>query len=416
MKHTLGAFIALLRKEKGLTQKEFAEILSVSDKTVSHWECDKTSPDITLLPLIADIFGITVDELLRGEKESEPLFSQQYINSATKPIDKPVTQYFHRFKILNIISASAYALSVLIGIATNELLNHVIYSGSARSFAAYITFCGIFISAVFTFIFNIYYKNRFKGTEFADTYCFKANRITSVNLYLGLLCLGFILSVLARYGSLFIGIFLAIVIISETALYRTLLNPKNIFSDKKEERLYFSKRSCALTCAVLIASGIIFQFFITEIYYPQPKNIVFDSSVEFKTYMETPKEKPLNAYLVEDKETTQQSTTTLSPTQNNNTDYPSFITPGENTQNNIEEIVLGYCGGEYITFKWLNNEVYDFSYNENKNTFHIITYKSAIQTEKTKDLCRNISDIIPIYCVMVLIVGSCVYYKKRKEI
>ena len=71
MKVTLGAFIAELRKEKGLTQKEFAEMLCVSDKTVSHWECDKTSPDISLLPVIAETFGITVDELLKGERKHE---------------------------------------------------------------------------------------------------------------------------------------------------------------------------------------------------------------------------------------------------------------------------------------------------------------------------------------------------------
>ncbi len=71
MKLTPGAFIATLRKEKGLTQRELAEILSVSDKTVSHWEREESSPDISLLPLIAEIFDITVDELLRGgRKES----------------------------------------------------------------------------------------------------------------------------------------------------------------------------------------------------------------------------------------------------------------------------------------------------------------------------------------------------------
>ena len=68
MNLTLGTFIAALRKEKGLTQRELAEMLCVSDKTVSHWERDETSPDISLLPVIAETFGITVDELLKGER------------------------------------------------------------------------------------------------------------------------------------------------------------------------------------------------------------------------------------------------------------------------------------------------------------------------------------------------------------
>ena len=69
MKMTLGAFIAQLRKEKALTQKQLSEILGVSDKTVSHWEREESAPDISILPSLADILGVTVDELLAGERK-----------------------------------------------------------------------------------------------------------------------------------------------------------------------------------------------------------------------------------------------------------------------------------------------------------------------------------------------------------
>ncbi len=78
-KKSLGTFIAFLRKEKHLTQKQLAELLNVSDKTVSHWECDETSPDISLLPELAELLGVTVDELLKGEK---------------KPLSSPVSPPF----------------------------------------------------------------------------------------------------------------------------------------------------------------------------------------------------------------------------------------------------------------------------------------------------------------------------------
>ncbi|MBR6039909.1 MAG: helix-turn-helix transcriptional regulator [Clostridia bacterium] len=70
-KETLGKRIAMLRKEKGLTQEQLAEKVGVSAQAVSKWENDVSCPDITLLPLLADILGVTVDELL-GVKPIEP--------------------------------------------------------------------------------------------------------------------------------------------------------------------------------------------------------------------------------------------------------------------------------------------------------------------------------------------------------
>lgn len=69
-KKTIGGFIAALRKANGMTQKDLADRLNVSDKTVSRWERDEGTPDLSLIPVIAEIFGVTCDELLRGERRS----------------------------------------------------------------------------------------------------------------------------------------------------------------------------------------------------------------------------------------------------------------------------------------------------------------------------------------------------------
>ena len=68
-KKTMGSFIAALRRANGMTQRELAERLNVSDKSVSRWECDDGYPDLSLIPVIAEIFGATADELLRGERK-----------------------------------------------------------------------------------------------------------------------------------------------------------------------------------------------------------------------------------------------------------------------------------------------------------------------------------------------------------
>ena len=70
-KKTLGMMIALLRKEKGMTQLELAEKMGVTDKAVSKWERDLACPDINTVPRLAEEFEISVDELMQMKVESQ---------------------------------------------------------------------------------------------------------------------------------------------------------------------------------------------------------------------------------------------------------------------------------------------------------------------------------------------------------
>lgn len=62
-----GAYLAMLRKIKGMTQQEVADRLGVSNKTVSKWESGGGFPDITVLPALAELYGVTADDILAGE-------------------------------------------------------------------------------------------------------------------------------------------------------------------------------------------------------------------------------------------------------------------------------------------------------------------------------------------------------------
>ena len=65
MKKTLGAMIAELRKQHGMTQLELAEKMGVTDKAVSKWERDLSCPDINSIPNLAEILGVSVEELMQ---------------------------------------------------------------------------------------------------------------------------------------------------------------------------------------------------------------------------------------------------------------------------------------------------------------------------------------------------------------
>lgn len=81
---SIGTLIAALRRANGMTQKQLANQLQVSDKAISRWERDESLPDLTLLPRIADIFHITVDELLRGECRGQADSEQQRKSDAER--------------------------------------------------------------------------------------------------------------------------------------------------------------------------------------------------------------------------------------------------------------------------------------------------------------------------------------------
>ena len=77
-----GNFLYELRKEKGMTQQELAEKLNITNKAVSKWETGEAFPETAQLVPLADIFGVTVDELLRGKRSAEKSTGEGSIDSA----------------------------------------------------------------------------------------------------------------------------------------------------------------------------------------------------------------------------------------------------------------------------------------------------------------------------------------------
>lgn len=90
---SLGNRIAQKRRAVGLTQESMAEKLGVSAQAVSKWENDQSCPDISLLPAIAKLFGISIDELLTGETAAVAL--------VPKEERKPLEQLTMRVKIFS---------------------------------------------------------------------------------------------------------------------------------------------------------------------------------------------------------------------------------------------------------------------------------------------------------------------------
>ncbi|MBE6665221.1 MAG: helix-turn-helix transcriptional regulator [Ruminococcaceae bacterium] len=86
MKLNIGETIKKLRKEREITQEEFAEILGVSCQSVSRWENNSCYPDIELIPTIASFFNISTDKLMGVDETAEKIAVEQYLNDFQEAI------------------------------------------------------------------------------------------------------------------------------------------------------------------------------------------------------------------------------------------------------------------------------------------------------------------------------------------
>lgn len=102
----IGAFIALNRKEKGLTQEQLGEKLGVSNKTISRWENGNYMPDLSMLEPLSKELGITLNELLAGEKiekEEEQEYAERNLMSTIQYTIAKIQSEKRIFSIMMIV-------------------------------------------------------------------------------------------------------------------------------------------------------------------------------------------------------------------------------------------------------------------------------------------------------------------------
>lgn len=117
----IGAFIAERRKESGLTQQALADRLGLTNKAVSKWETGDGLPDITILPALAENLGVTVDELLAGERRSK-----------TPEIGEQTRKYLEERKRKQ-YKIAVMALALIVVLAVSYMIQGTYYFGLGRT-------------------------------------------------------------------------------------------------------------------------------------------------------------------------------------------------------------------------------------------------------------------------------------------
>lgn len=415
MKMSLGAFIAQLRKEKGLTQKQLSEILGVSDKTVSHWEREESAPDISILPMLADTLGVSVDELLKGEINPPINAAPQFI--PTPKADKTVSSY-RLFKIANIISAVISLFCTVICSASVYFFRYITLDSTANYISFFVTLGTVFVCSLLTVIFNIAFT--YKLSTESDThirYRFRANRISTLNIYLGLVCISANLVFTGRYGFIFVAIALGLCLIIEYVLKSTrVLSADKAFENERKKNVYLLRKSCTVLCAVLVIIGSLGHFFVSECWTPGTIDKVFDSVQEFKEYMETPTDEPEDVWEIDGVVvTTAPPTTAPAPTQPSQSPVVAVI-PNQIKDSEDTETIYDDNGNEVVTFVFRNKAVYEYSYNSS-GKFCITTYDSMRKAEAINRFRNHTLDfLMPVYYIASIAVALIVYKKKLNKI
>ena len=113
----IGSFIAECRKKEKLTQMQLAEKLNITDRAVSKWETGKAMPDTSIMLELCDILGISVNELLSGEKidmENNNQKNEQLLLDMAKELEKKNKTIWTTMWVIMIVSITALLAAIVI--------------------------------------------------------------------------------------------------------------------------------------------------------------------------------------------------------------------------------------------------------------------------------------------------------------
>lgn len=303
---TIGSFIAALRKANGMTQKDLAERLNVSDKTVSRWERNDGAPDLSAIPVLAEIFGVTCDELLRGERRS-PEERTETESEGASPKGQKQRQRLLKSTLSQYQTRTCIAIGIsVVGLIVAFLCN-LAFLKAVLGFLCAAIFFTVSVVCQIIFINRSLFSVEDAGLEEAVLWEFRRNVIVLaeksfgvtaglmgftfplvlMDAYLGLRAEDFVL-----YGSLFAAVFLLLYAVICYFLNASFLKRGICTLSEKEAAAYAHnhrlKRVCAMVLiAMLAVTGLAHQL-ATAIYGPWSimDGIVFHDYESFIAYME----------------------------------------------------------------------------------------------------------------------------------
>lgn len=306
-KKTIGGFIAALRKANGMTQKDLAEKLNVSDKTVSRWERDDGAPDLAVIPVIAEIFDVTCDELLRGERKSPTERAEATEEDEPTPKAEKQRQRLLKFTLSQYKNHTYIAIGVsVIGIIVALVCNLAFLKAILGFFLGAIFFAASIVCQA-VFVNKAFFSVEDAGLDESVLSDFKRKVFNFAEKSIGLTVafIGFTLPLilvdayiglgsdsLLIWGSMGAAAFLLIYAVVLYFLNASFLK-KDVYSlSEKEAAVYRRnhklKRTCAIILVILLVATFVGHQFATSTWGPYSimKGTTFEDYDSFVEYME----------------------------------------------------------------------------------------------------------------------------------
>lgn len=132
----MGRFLKALRKEKDLTQAELAEIIAVSNRTVSRWETGANAPDLAILVELANFYQVDIGELIAGERRESTLETESRVptNDVPQVVAYSQEEQAKRIRMLRIIFFIAIVCLVSVFILDIFVTQSTQFTENSRDF------------------------------------------------------------------------------------------------------------------------------------------------------------------------------------------------------------------------------------------------------------------------------------------
>jgi len=443
---TIGKFITALRKANGMTQKDLAEKLNVSDKTVSRWERDEGAPDLAMIPVIAEIFRVTCDELLRGERKSpaermileekeSPAESAEYVSGReTTPRGEKQKQRLLKLSLSQYQNRTYIAMGVAVVGMIVALIGNLAFLKAVLGFLLGTVFFAASIVCQVIFINHAFLSVEDAGLEQQEISRFKRSVIGLAQKSFGLTIafvgftfpwismdayVGIQVDSMLFYGAMSAAVFLLVYSVVLYFVNASLLKKEVYCLSEKEAVVYYHnhglKKKCAVGLLIVMGGTFIVHQAMTTIWGPGSimKGTTFHDYESFIEFMEVEQ-------VVEDVPgiaTENGVEYVAAPSEEISGDityydrYGNVITEEEANHRVLEDI----NGNVVCEYQERNKSVISIQYSPKEGTVLPITVYTQWNLREARRLVAVRHTIFGIVYVVEALVMVLIYFRKRKK-